>query len=230
MESGSSTEQPQLHKETKKDFLYCGAGSQPPLWLRLGEECVKCEQSKWSVRNQHGRHLCSTSLQHLPMPSGSQGQASRLVKSNLVTVDVQQDPQRWLLEKCPYMFQIDLFSALFKSCSLHLDKRRPGFACCGAVALLNRSHFAKEEGAAPTLLLSCHLSPGVWENQKASPPNFLLFHSDTTEQNRISFDAVTGQALQDSYKGEFRCQSMEFPNAFPFLHLSFSSSYICVNF
>lgn len=31
MESGSSTEQPQLHKETKKDFLYCGAGSQPPL-------------------------------------------------------------------------------------------------------------------------------------------------------------------------------------------------------
>lgn len=28
VQSGSSTEQPQLHKETKSIFLYCGAGSQ----------------------------------------------------------------------------------------------------------------------------------------------------------------------------------------------------------
>jgi len=94
--------------------------------------------------------------------------------------------------------------------------------CCGAVALLNGSHLAKEEGAAPTLLLSCCLFPGVREKQKASPQNLLLFHSDTTEQNRISFEAVTGQALQHSYKGEFSCQRAEFPNAFPFLHIFIS--------
>lgn len=62
-----------------------------------------------------------------------------------------------------------------------------------------------------------------WGSRKpeSKPPSFLLFHSDTTEQNRISFEAVTGQALQHSYKGEFRCQRVEFPNAFSFLHLFF---------
>lgn len=51
-----------------------------------------------------------------------------------------------------------------------------------------------------------------------------FFHGDTTEQNRISLKAVAGQALQYSPKGEFRCQRVEFPNAFPFLHFFISLS------
>lgn len=164
MESGSSTQQLQLHKETKKDFFipWCWQ-SEPPLWLHLGEECVKCEQNKWSVCRQHGRHLCSTSL----LPGC---QASWLDKSK------PNYSRPWARSSEVAVGKMHLcvpgrsfFSAVQIMCSLYLDKSRPGFAHCWAAALLKRSHFVKEKGAAPSLFLSCCLSPGVWENQKASP-------------------------------------------------------------
>lgn len=225
MESGSSREQPQFYKETRKVvwvFFYTVVLSVRPSLACTWKKSVLSvsripDLIVTSVADTCAAPHCSAFLCRL----GARGTHHDQSKANLVTLDLEQGPQRWLLEKCTYTFQIDLFSALFKSCSLYLDKCRPGFSCCGVVSLLNRSHFAKEEGEAPILLPSCHLSPGVQENQKASPQILFLFHSDTTEQNRISFKAVTGQALQHSYKGEFRCQGVEFPNAFPFLHLFF---------
>lgn len=57
------------------------------------------------------------------------------------------------------------------------------------------------------------------KTREQAPKAFSFSLVTQQEKNRISFEAVTGQALQHSYQGEFRCQRLEFPNAFPFLHL-----------
>lgn len=174
-----------MRKWKRGFFILWYCQSEPPLWLHLGEERVRCEQNNWLVRNQHGRHSCSFSLQHLPMLAACLGQAWRLVKSKPNNIHLGQDPQRWLLEKHICMFQIDLFQccsnlALYTwiNADLYLDVAGQLHFWTGAILQRRKKQQLPYSWPAISLLRFS-------KTRKQAPRAF--FFSLVTQQNKTGF-------------------------------------------